>query len=208
MRRPLAEGSGAARLVHQAYHNAQDDEEDQDAYVPSIPQLRGHHLENAGNRMLQTVAACRDVLQHAAHHDADEQRSVNLFCDQSKADCDDRRQQGPEGSIHAAPAFFAFSERSRAGDHCQKEYDGDDQPFLGCSMVSPHKLASRKKNGGDYLRTGGRNDCARQIVSVSNNSGEISGFLKEFFKEFFPGNDMYSIANSSANKSSKSRFVL
>ena len=99
MRRPLAEGSGAARLVHQAYHNAQDDEEDQDAYVPSVAQLFRHHFENAGDRMLQAVTARRDVLQHAAHHDADEQRSVNLFCDQSKADCDDRRQQGPEGSI-------------------------------------------------------------------------------------------------------------
>ena len=139
VRSPLAERSRTARLVHQADHNAQDHKENQDAYIPAIPQLCGHHFKNSGNAVFQAESVWCDVLQHTAYYNANEQRRVNLFCNKSQADGNDWRQQGPECPVQVASSLFAFRERDCAGNHRQKECDGDDQPFFGCSMVSPHK---------------------------------------------------------------------
>ena len=63
---PAAEGGGAARLVHQAHHGAQDNQEDQDAHVVGIGD-GGHdavveHMEDSG---LKGEAG----VQQAAHQD-------------------------------------------------------------------------------------------------------------------------------------------
>ena len=96
---PAAEGGGTARLVHQADHGAQNDEEDQDAHVVAV----GHRRYDAAVEHVAHGGLELEVgVEQAARHDADEQRAVNFLGDEGQRDGDDRGQQGPGGVEEAA----------------------------------------------------------------------------------------------------------
>ena len=76
---PAAEGGGAAGLVHQADHSAQDDQEDQDAHIVAVRQHRDDPvLEHMEHGSLELEAG----IEQAAGQDADEQGGVDLLGDQ------------------------------------------------------------------------------------------------------------------------------
>ena len=96
---PAAEGGGAARLVHQAHHGAQDDQEDQDAHVVAVRQ----HGSDAVLKDVKDGALEGEVgVKQAAHQDTDKQGGVDLLGDQSQGNGDDRGQQGKSGSVEVA----------------------------------------------------------------------------------------------------------
>ena len=115
---PLAERRGTARLVHQLDHDAQEDQEDQDADIVSVRQLGDHALlENMGQGAYKTETGIKET----ADNDTDEQRAVDLLGDQCQGDRDDRRQQCPKCTIHSVISPFsskikkparAFSDRT------------------------------------------------------------------------------------------------
>ena len=108
---PVTEGSGAAGLVHQGHHDAQDNQEHQDARVPGVGNLIDHaavFIEEHGHDGQLGVEV---GVQQAAHQDAYEQRAVDLLGDQGQDDGDDRGQQRQGAGVEIADVFrLAFRE--------------------------------------------------------------------------------------------------
>ena len=96
---PAAESGGAARLVHQAHHGAQDDQEDQDAHVVAV---RQDGDDAVAEHVDEGALKGKVGVEQAAHQDADEQGGVDLLGDQGQGDGDDRGQQGEGGVVKAA----------------------------------------------------------------------------------------------------------
>ena len=94
---PAAVSSGAAGLVDQADHHAQDNQEDQDTDVPGVGQLDDHDVEGVGDHTPDVEVG----VQQSTGQDADEQGGVDLLGDQGQADGDDGGQQGPDGGVGA-----------------------------------------------------------------------------------------------------------
>lgn len=93
---PAAEGGGAARLVHQAHHGAQNDQEDQDSHVVAVGQ-RGHDTVAEG---VEYGALKGEVgVEQSAHQNTDEQGGINLLGNQGQGDGDHRGQQGHGGVV-------------------------------------------------------------------------------------------------------------
>ena len=96
--RPPAEGRGAAGLVHQADHGAQNHQENQDTHVVAV----GEHADDAVLEHMQDRSLKGEVgVEQAAYHNADEQRGIDLLGQQSQADGDHRGEQG-QGRVEKA----------------------------------------------------------------------------------------------------------
>ena len=108
--RPAPEGRGAARLVHQADHGAQNHEEHQDSHIVAVGQHGNDAaLENMGHGSLKREAG----VEQRAHEDSHEQRAVNLLCDQRQSDGHDGRNQRPEGGVHGRNVLSRLLRRQR-----------------------------------------------------------------------------------------------
>ena len=112
-RGPLAEGGGPAGCVHQGHHDTQDDQENQDAYVPAVRQDRDHAvLEDVGDRPLKGEPG----VEEAAHNDPDKEGTVDFLGDQRQQDGDHRRNQSPKCCVHfhyfSLPFFFCIVQKS------------------------------------------------------------------------------------------------
>ena len=100
LRGPLAERGGSAGLVHQADHDAEEDEEEQDTDIVGVGELRDHAV---GENVLQRSHEAEVGVEQAAHKNSDEERTVDFLCDEGQRDRDDRRDQCPECCVHVLP---------------------------------------------------------------------------------------------------------
>ena len=150
---PAAEGGGTAGLVHQAHHNAQDDQEDQNANVVAVGE-GGHNsvVEGVENRALKGEVG----VEKAAHQDSDKQGGVDLLGNQSQCNGDDRGQQGHRGieeiagrgDVALACAGLAGDGLALVGqDHTQRAAVGT-LDHLGAADLGG--VASGGKGGGDH----------------------------------------------------------
>ena len=94
---PAAEGLGAAALVHQVHHDAQGDQEHDDAHVAAVSQhgddtVIGTHQGHDG------VPGSELGVQQRADQAAQEQGRIHFLADQGQHDGHDGGQQGPEGT--------------------------------------------------------------------------------------------------------------
>lgn len=84
---PAAEGLGAAALVHQVYHDAEYDEEDQDTDVVAV----GEHGDQAvfiADERLNRLPGGKLGVEQCADQAAEEQGGVNLLADERQHDGD------------------------------------------------------------------------------------------------------------------------
>ena len=94
---PAAEGLGAAALVHQVHHDAQGDQEDDDAHVAAVCQ-HGDDTVVSANQGHDGVPGSELGVQQRANQAAQEQRGIHFLADQGQHDGHDGGQQGPEGA--------------------------------------------------------------------------------------------------------------
>jgi len=95
--RPAAEGLGAAGLVHQIHHDAQNHQEYDDGDVAGV----GHGGDDtvvALHQLHQRLPGSVVADQQRAHQAAQEQRGIHFLTDQSQNDGHDGGQQGPEST--------------------------------------------------------------------------------------------------------------
>ena len=137
LRRPAAEGGGAPRLVHQAHHGPQDDQEHQNAHVVGV----GQHgddavLKHVEDRPLKVEAG----VQQSAHQNSDKQGGVHLFCDQSQSNGHHRGQQGPGGGVKGADKLLRLLPRGKGpgghGHDHQHQHRQQRQPGSHFSHIS------------------------------------------------------------------------
>ena len=110
---PAAEGLGAAALVHQVYHDAEYDEEDQDTDVAAVGE-HGDQTVLIADQRLNRLPGGKLGVEQCADQAAEEQGGVNLLADERQHDGDDRRQERPEGG----------GEGRRRGDRLVFIYEG------------------------------------------------------------------------------------
>ena len=93
---PCAEGTGAARLVDEGDHHAQQDEEDEDARVPGVGGGGDEAVADDGGEGTHgvKVGSQQSTCQHAH-----EQGGEDLLGDQGQHDGDDGGQEGQVGGV-------------------------------------------------------------------------------------------------------------
>ena len=94
---PAAERGGAAGGVDERHHDAEQDEEHENARVPAV----GNGADEAvGDHGVEGVDEIEAAHEQRADHNADEQRRIGLLGDEGEDDRHDGRYQGPESSSH------------------------------------------------------------------------------------------------------------
>ena len=96
-RGPAAKRGRTAGPVHQDDHDAEDDEEDENADVIGIGQGGAHHAVDED--MLQGTNQIEVGKEQTADKNADEEGGIDLLRDECQRDGDDRRQKGEDGCI-------------------------------------------------------------------------------------------------------------
>ena len=94
---PAAEGLGAAGLVHQVDHDAQNDQEHDDGDVAGV-RNGGDDTVIALHQLHQRLPGGEVADQQRAHQAAQEQGRIHFLADQGQHDGHDGGQQRPEGA--------------------------------------------------------------------------------------------------------------
>ena len=96
---PLTKGSGAADQIHQGDHDAQNDQEYEDADIPAVSQLVDHAAVLVEQHGVEHELQIAVGIQQCASDDADKQGRIDLLGDECQCDGDDRREQCAERRV-------------------------------------------------------------------------------------------------------------
>ena len=105
---PAAKGSGAAGLVHQTHHGAQDHQEGQNAHVVAV---REDSDDAVGENVVDGTLKAEVGIQQSACQNTHKEGAVDLLGQKGQGNGDDGGQQGPggieevAGGGHIAGAF-------------------------------------------------------------------------------------------------------
>ena len=97
--RPLTEGRRAADQIHQGDHDAQNDQEYEDADIPAVSQLVDHAAVLVEQHGVEHELQIAVGVQQCARDNADKQGGVDLLGDECQCDGDDRREQCAERRV-------------------------------------------------------------------------------------------------------------
>ena len=142
---PSAVCSRTACFVHQGNDDTQNNQENQDTYVPAVGQFCQHTA---------VCVACEDCqvcqfgikvrIEQSAYYDTDEQGRIYFLCDQCQNDRYQWRYQRPCCCIHVAYVFsFCFTAEYSCGhgDRYQSNYSENAKPFASEVSFFVHNLS-------------------------------------------------------------------
>ena len=126
---PAAEGLGAAALVHQIHHDAQHDQEDDDAHVVAVGQ-DGDDAVVGADQLNDGLPGMELRVEQGAHKAAKEQGGINLLADQRQRDGHDGGEQRPEGGGKGGIGLdrFTVDGQNRIGLALKRSAEEDQQP--------------------------------------------------------------------------------
>ena len=119
---PTAIRRRAACLIHQRNHDTQNNKENQNPHIVAVGKLCQHTAvcDISENRQIGQLGA-EVRIEQTADHDTDEQRGINLLCNQCQNDCNQRRHQRPCGCIHFTCVLcrFCIARKNGYGHGCR-----------------------------------------------------------------------------------------
>ena len=133
---PTAERLGAAGLVHQVHHDAQNDQEHHNGNVAAV--------SHSGDDAVVTLDQLNNSLprvevadQQRTHQAAQEQRGIHFLRDQGQHDGNDGGQQGPEGTGEGSGGLDHLAVHFQCGQRCalirdaenDQQHDKDTQRY-------------------------------------------------------------------------------
>ena len=146
---PAAEGLGAAGLVHQVDHDAQDDQEHDDGDVAGVGN-GGDDAVIALHQLHQRLPGGEVADQQRAHQAAQEQGRIHFLADQGQHDGHDGGQQRPEGACERGSRAFNEDRRilerdAQNGQQHDKDTQRNEIRYFGTFLfhvcdLPPHNL--------------------------------------------------------------------
>ena len=136
---PTAESSGAAALVHQVDHNAQQHQEHDDGEVGV-----GNDAQIAGSDLNDSIPGVELGVQQGTNQNTNEQGRIYFLADQCQADCHHGGQQGPNGASKGSGGLFdqngsvlkGNAQNDQQHNHCRTSYQiGNLCAFLTHSVI-------------------------------------------------------------------------
>ena len=131
---PTTESSGAAALVHQVDHDAQQHQEHHDGEV-----CIGNDAQIAGCNLNNRIPGVKLGIQQSANQHTDKQRRIYFLADQCQYDSHHGGQQGPDGACERGSGLDHFTIHFKDGQRCALEcdakYDQQHDKYAKCNQI-------------------------------------------------------------------------